>query len=154
MFHSIAAGISQSCNCSLSCMASPMPCCRLGILCKSFLELFLVVVSKDLLCFSMLACLLALVLHAICICSHLVKMVTFKPPSNNFTIAQGEQVQEDIMDMVDREADGSDSLEGFVLCHSIAGGTGSGFEIRPCFLFYVTSNNILDYILCMLNLKS
>jgi len=29
--------------------------------------------------------------------------------------------------MVDREADGSDSLEGFVLCHSIAGGTGSGW---------------------------
>eukprot|EP00434_Breviolum_minutum_P009154 symbB.v1.2.008066.t1/scaffold504.1/size194584/2 len=28
--------------------------------------------------------------------------------------------------MVDREADGSDSLEGFVLIHSIAGGTGSG----------------------------
>jgi hypothetical protein len=26
----------------------------------------------------------------------------------------------------DREAEGSDSLEGFVLCHSIAGGTGSG----------------------------
>ncbi|KAG6466266.1 hypothetical protein ZIOFF_075937 [Zingiber officinale] len=39
---------------------------------------------------------------------------------------QGEQVVDDIMDMVDREADGSDSLEGFVLCHSIAGGTGSG----------------------------
>jgi tubulin gamma len=33
---------------------------------------------------------------------------------------------DEIMDMVDREADGSDSLEGFVLCHSIAGGTGSG----------------------------
>ena len=30
------------------------------------------------------------------------------------------------MDMIDREADGCDSLEGFVLCHSIAGGTGSG----------------------------
>lgn len=28
--------------------------------------------------------------------------------------------------MIDREADGSDSLEGFVLLHSIAGGTGSG----------------------------
>ncbi len=28
--------------------------------------------------------------------------------------------------MIDREADGSDSLEGFVLTHSIAGGTGSG----------------------------
>ncbi|XP_042407308.1 tubulin gamma-2 chain-like [Zingiber officinale] len=38
---------------------------------------------------------------------------------------QGEQVVDDIMDMVDREADGSDSLEGFVLCHSISGGTGS-----------------------------
>mmetsp|Transcript_27366 Transcript_27366/g.44541 ORF Transcript_27366/g.44541 Transcript_27366/m.44541 type:complete len:454 (-) Transcript_27366:213-1574(-) len=40
--------------------------------------------------------------------------------------AQAEKVQEDVMDMIDREADGSDSLEGFVLCHSIAGGTGSG----------------------------
>ncbi len=30
------------------------------------------------------------------------------------------------MEMIDREADGSDSLEGFVLSHSIAGGTGSG----------------------------
>ena len=30
------------------------------------------------------------------------------------------------MDMIYREADGSESLEGFVLCHSIAGGTGSG----------------------------
>ncbi|XP_042470762.1 tubulin gamma-2 chain-like isoform X1 [Zingiber officinale] len=39
---------------------------------------------------------------------------------------QGEQVVDDIMDMVDREADGKDSLEGFVLCHSISGGTGSG----------------------------
>ena len=39
---------------------------------------------------------------------------------------QGEKVSEEIIDMIDREADGSDSLEGFVLCHSIAGGTGSG----------------------------
>lgn len=42
---------------------------------------------------------------------------------------QGKKVEEDIMDMIDREADGSDSLEGFVLCHSIAGGTGSGFSV-------------------------
>ncbi|GER47828.1 tubulin gamma chain [Striga asiatica] len=39
---------------------------------------------------------------------------------------QGQQYEEDLIDMIDREADGSDSLEGFVLCHSIAGGTGSG----------------------------
>eukprot|EP00455_Lapot_gusevi_P052697 TRINITY_DN8062_c0_g1_i4.p1 TRINITY_DN8062_c0_g1~~TRINITY_DN8062_c0_g1_i4.p1 ORF type:complete len:466 (+),score=90.15 TRINITY_DN8062_c0_g1_i4:76-1473(+) len=38
----------------------------------------------------------------------------------------GEKVSEEILEMIDREADGSDSLEGFVLCHSIAGGTGSG----------------------------
>jgi len=38
----------------------------------------------------------------------------------------GERVQEEIFDMIDREADGSDSLEGFMLLHSIAGGTGSG----------------------------
>jgi tubulin gamma len=36
-------------------------------------------------------------------------------------------VREEILDMIDREADGSDSLEGFVMSHSIAGGTGSGF---------------------------
>ena len=59
--------------------------------------------------------------------------------------SQGEAVQEDILDMIgaadavlqdtvhyralhttDREVGYSDSLEGFVLCHSIAGGTGSG----------------------------
>ncbi|KAH8324527.1 hypothetical protein KR074_009531, partial [Drosophila pseudoananassae] len=40
--------------------------------------------------------------------------------------SQGERFQEEVFDILDREADGSDSLEGFVLCHSIAGGTGSG----------------------------
>lgn len=35
-------------------------------------------------------------------------------------------MQEEVFDMIDREADGSDSLEGFMLLHSIAGGTGSG----------------------------
>ncbi|XP_071497677.1 tubulin gamma-1 chain isoform X1 [Diadema antillarum] len=39
---------------------------------------------------------------------------------------QGERLYEEMFDIIDREADGSDSLEGFVLCHSIAGGTGSG----------------------------
>ena len=39
---------------------------------------------------------------------------------------QGEEHHEVVLDMMDREADNSDSLEGFVLCHSIAGGTGSG----------------------------
>lgn len=39
---------------------------------------------------------------------------------------QGEKFQDDILDMVDRELGYSDSLEGFTLCHSIAGGTGSG----------------------------
>ncbi|CAG9862236.1 unnamed protein product [Phyllotreta striolata] len=40
--------------------------------------------------------------------------------------SQGERLNEEIFDIIDREAEGSDSLEGFVLCHSIAGGTGSG----------------------------
>ncbi|KAK3718479.1 gamma-tubulin [Vermiconidia calcicola] len=40
--------------------------------------------------------------------------------------AMGSQVEEEVLDMIDREADGSDSLEGFMLLHSIAGGTGSG----------------------------
>jgi tubulin gamma len=41
--------------------------------------------------------------------------------------SQAEKVEEEIMDMIEREADGSDSLEGFMLIHSINGGTGSGF---------------------------
>jgi tubulin gamma len=39
---------------------------------------------------------------------------------------QGDEHHEAVLDMIDREADNSDSLEGFVLTHSIAGGTGSG----------------------------
>ena len=41
--------------------------------------------------------------------------------------ANAEHVEDEIMDMIEREADGSDSLEGFMLIHSINGGTGSGF---------------------------
>ncbi|RLN44683.1 hypothetical protein BBJ29_008741 [Phytophthora kernoviae] len=41
---------------------------------------------------------------------------------------QGDLHHDQLMEMIDREADGSDSLEGFVLCHSIAGGTGSDFQ--------------------------
>ncbi|KAG0163156.1 gamma-tubulin [Apophysomyces sp. BC1034] len=44
----------------------------------------------------------------------------------SYGYSAGEKVYDEIMDMVDREADGSDSLEGFMLLHSIAGGTGSG----------------------------
>jgi tubulin gamma len=38
----------------------------------------------------------------------------------------GEKCSEKIFEIMDREAEGSDNLEGFFLCHSIAGGTGSG----------------------------
>ena len=51
---------------------------------------------------------------------------------------QGKHFEEDLMDMIDREADGSDSLEGFVLCHSIAGGTGSGFDnVLSCIFVFL-----------------
>ncbi|KAJ3107368.1 gamma-tubulin [Phlyctochytrium planicorne] len=43
-----------------------------------------------------------------------------------FGYASGEKIAEEVAEMLDREADGSDSLEGFMLLHSIAGGTGSG----------------------------
>ncbi|CAF4298705.1 unnamed protein product [Rotaria sp. Silwood2] len=42
---------------------------------------------------------------------------------------QGDKLSEEIFDIIDREADNGDSLEGFVLCHSIAGGTGSGMDV-------------------------
>lgn len=37
-----------------------------------------------------------------------------------------DSIAEEVVEMIDREAEGSDSLEGFVMTHSIAGGTGSG----------------------------
>ncbi|KAK9896039.1 tubulin-domain-containing protein [Cystobasidium minutum MCA 4210] len=40
--------------------------------------------------------------------------------------SMGERIYDDIIDMIDREAEGSESLEAFQLLHSIAGGTGSG----------------------------
>ncbi|KAK3672422.1 gamma-tubulin [Recurvomyces mirabilis] len=40
--------------------------------------------------------------------------------------SRGGEIEDEVLDMIDREADGSDSLEGFMLLHSIAGGTGSG----------------------------
>ncbi|EGC38458.1 gamma tubulin [Dictyostelium purpureum] len=39
---------------------------------------------------------------------------------------QAESLSDEIFDMIDREADGSESLEGFLMTHSISGGTGSG----------------------------
>jgi tubulin gamma len=46
--------------------------------------------------------------------------------ASGYCQAEKVKVREEIFDILDREADNSDSLEGFVLCHSIAGGTGSG----------------------------
>ncbi|KNC86576.1 tubulin gamma-1 chain, partial [Sphaeroforma arctica JP610] len=39
---------------------------------------------------------------------------------------RSQKQQEDIYDIINREAENSDSLEGFQMTHSIAGGTGSG----------------------------
>ena len=57
---------------------------------------------------------------------HLSKPRTYSPPPPPPPNSQGETLSEAVFDIMDREADNSDSLEGFILCHSIAGGTGSG----------------------------
>lgn len=48
--------------------------------------------------------------------------------SNSWAVGYSlaDTYNEELMEMIDREADGSDSLEGFTLIHSISGGTGSG----------------------------
>lgn len=43
-----------------------------------------------------------------------------------FGFSKAEQHQEKIMAIIDRELENSDNPQAFVLCHSIAGGTGSG----------------------------
>jgi len=40
--------------------------------------------------------------------------------------SSGTEVYEKILEMIDREAEGCDNLEGFIMTHAIAGGTGSG----------------------------
>ena len=47
---------------------------------------------------------------------------------NNWAVGyeQGQKLEEKVFDIIEREAENSDSLEAFVLAHSIAGGTGSG----------------------------
>ena len=40
--------------------------------------------------------------------------------------SQGKSLSEEFFEIIEREAEGADSLDGFILCHSIAGGTGSG----------------------------
>lgn len=40
--------------------------------------------------------------------------------------AQAQRLEDNILDMIEREAEGADNFEGFLFCHSIAGGTGSG----------------------------
>merc|ERR1719454_170504 len=39
----------------------------------------------------------------------------------------GGDLHEEVFDIIDREAEGSDSLEGFVVAHSIAGGAGNNW---------------------------
>ena len=59
------------------------------------------------------------------LCQQIIQCVSFLPPVC-LCVLQGQAHQEQLMDMVDREAEGSESLEAFYLCHSVAGGTGSG----------------------------
>eukprot|EP01062_Namystynia_karyoxenos_P027904 TRINITY_DN21263_c0_g1_i1.p1 TRINITY_DN21263_c0_g1~~TRINITY_DN21263_c0_g1_i1.p1 ORF type:complete len:494 (+),score=157.59 TRINITY_DN21263_c0_g1_i1:90-1484(+) len=47
---------------------------------------------------------------------------------NNWAAGQekGAEVQETLNEIINREVEGADSFEGFIMTHSIAGGTGSG----------------------------
>lgn len=43
-----------------------------------------------------------------------------------FGYSSGMPIKEDLLEIIDKEAEAADSLEGFMLYHSVAGGTGSG----------------------------
>ncbi|KAH3746079.1 Tubulin gamma chain [Pelomyxa schiedti] len=57
-----------------------------------------------------------------------IKVPDVSGAGNNWArgYSQGKKFHDELFDVIDREADNSESLEGFVLCHSISGGTGSG----------------------------
>lgn len=44
-----------------------------------------------------------------------------------FSTFLGGQAHEDFVEIVQREAENAESLEGFIMSHSVSGGTGSGF---------------------------
>ncbi|KAE9407095.1 tubulin nucleotide-binding domain-like protein [Gymnopus androsaceus JB14] len=67
--------------------------------------------------------------------------------------AAGERIYEEIMEMIDREAEGSDSLEGFMLAHSIAGGTGSGLGSFKLIQTYSEGDVVVQPYNSLLTLK-
>ena len=42
------------------------------------------------------------------------------------TLSEGAELIDSVLDVVRKEADDHDCLQGFQLCHSLGGGTGSG----------------------------
>ena len=57
-----------------------------------------------------------------------------------------------MIDKIEREADNSDSLEGFILTHSIAGGTGSGkptLKINPS---HAHTPTVIPFLILILTL--
>ena len=49
---------------------------------------------------------------------------TFKPCQGHYT--EGAELIDSVLDVVRKEAEGCDCLQGFQLCHSLGGGTGAG----------------------------
>ncbi|VDP51833.1 unnamed protein product [Soboliphyme baturini] len=61
--------------------------------------------------------------------------------------SQGNHVCDDVFDILDREVDNCDNMEGFILCHSIAGGTGSG--LSSFFLEHIHDRYFATFDCCL-----
>ena len=49
---------------------------------------------------------------------------------------EGAELIDSVLDVVRKEAEGCDCLQGFQLCHSLGGGTGSGIQRDPVVVYW------------------
>ena len=57
-------------------------------------------------------------------CYTLLHTLLHSPP--RYSAQEGAELIDSVLDVVRKEAEGCDCLQGFQLCHSLGGGTGSG----------------------------
>ena len=69
----------------------------------------------------------------VCVCTSPFDIIGQSGAGNNWAkghYTEGAELVDSVMERVREEAEKCDCLQGFQLCHSLGGGTGSGYTIH------------------------
>ncbi|CAE8603670.1 unnamed protein product [Polarella glacialis] len=66
-------------------------------------------------------------------------------PDNFGHYTEGAELIDSVLDVVCKEAEGCDCLQGFQMCHSLGGGTGSGIFVAVRVIFY---SFVAGFVVC------